>query len=218
MNIFETLMGAIQVGSTLVASPILRNWYNRWGATPGEVQQPLPGDELVPNPLLGYTRAITIQAPAQQIWPWLVQLGQGRGGFYSYDGLENIARCDIHSTERIISEWQTPQIGDLVRLGPKGYPCFAIAAIDPGRALVLIGADPQTEQPSGHTAPKDKGYSSSTWQFVLQPIDPASTRLVVRQRLAYSSDLAWVWRLTEPVGFVMERKMLQGIKQRAERK
>lgn len=216
MNLIVNLLGAIQVGGTLIASPLLRGWYNHWGASPAEVQQALPGDELVPAPLLGYTRAITIQAPAEGVWPWLIQLGQGRGGFYSYDGLENIARCHIHSAGRIIPEMQNPQTGELVRLGPKGYPCFAIVSIDPGRALVLISADPQSERPVELSERKDKGYSIATWQFVLQPLGESMTRLLVRQRLSFSPDLTWVWRLTEPVGFVMERKMMLGIRQRAE--
>jgi hypothetical protein len=218
MTLWENLVGAFQVAGALLASPFLRGWYNRWGAAPAEVQQELPGDELVPVPKLGYTRAIAIQAPAEQIWPWLVQIGQGRAGLYSYDGLENIAGCDIHSVTAILPEYQNPQAGELVRLGPKGYPCFSIAAIDPGRSLVLVSADPKSEQPAIYQTNAQKSYSIATWQFVLQPVDQNTTRLLARQRLAYSPDLAWVWWLTEPVGFVMERKMLLGIRQRAERK
>jgi hypothetical protein len=216
MNLFENLIGAVQVGGTLILSPVLRSWYNRWGTTRAEVDQPLAGDELAPAPMLGYTRAITIQAPPERVWPWLVQMGQGRGGLYSYDGLENLARCDIHSAGRIIPELQNIKVGDLIRLGPKGYPCFSVAAIETGRALVLISANPQTEQAVQYTAEIAKGDSFATWQFILRPAGENATRLVVRQRLSYSAELAWVWRLTEPVGFVMERKMLQGIKRRAE--
>jgi len=218
MNIFDNFEGAFQVGGALVLSPVLRSWYNRWGATRAEVTQTLPGDELVPSPMLGYTRAITIQAPPGRVWPWLVQLGQGRAGLYSYDGLENLAGCDIHSVERILPELQDPQVGELIRLGPKGYPCFAMASIEPGRSMILISADPKTGQPVGYSNQRNKGYSIATWQFTLQPLEKDATRLLVRQRLAYSPELAWVWRLTEPVGFVMERKMMLGIRERAERK
>ena len=217
MKLLETLLGAMQVGGALILSPILRSWYNRWGADFEETQRALPGDELVPATQMGYTRAITIQASPERIWPWLVQMGQGRGGLYSYDALENLAGCKIHSVEQVIPELQNPQVGELVRLGPQGYPCFAVAAIDPPRALVLISANPQTGQPVVHTAQVEKGYSIATWQFILEPLDENTTRLMVRQRLSYSPELAWVWRLTEPVGFVMERKMLLGIRQRAER-
>ena len=76
MNLLENLLGAVQVAGALVLSPVLRSWYNRWGATSAEVTQRLPGDELVPTPMLGYTRAITIQAPPERVWPWLAQMGQ----------------------------------------------------------------------------------------------------------------------------------------------
>lgn len=216
MRITENILGALQVSGTLLLSPLLRSWYNRWGTQPGEFLQPLPGDELVPQAQMGYTRAITIAAPTHRVWPWLAQLGQGRGGLYSYDGLENLAGCNIHSTERILPEHQNLQPGDLIRLGPKGYPCFSVAALEPGRSLVLIGADPKTEQPGVYSEERPKGYSFATWQFILQPVAESTTRLLVRQRLVYSPEIAWVWRLTEPVGFVMERKMLLGIQQRAE--
>lgn len=217
MNFVENILGAMQVGGTLLLSPFLRGWYNRWGATPEEVTKPLPGDELVPEPRLGYTHAITIEASPENIWPWLAQMGQGRGGLYSYDGLENLAGCNIHSVEHVLPEYQILQVGDLIRLGPQGYPCFAASSVDPGRTLVLISADPKTGQAVQLTAQIDKGYSIATWQFILQPLDENTTRLLVRQRLSYSSDLTWVWRLTEPVAFVMERKMMLGIRRRAEK-
>jgi hypothetical protein len=216
MTLFENLLGAVQVAGALILSPALRSWYNRWGATQAEIEHSLPGDNLVPSPRLGYTRAIAIQAPPESVWPWLAQMGQRRGGLYSYDGLENLAGCQIHSVDSIIPELQDLQMGELIRLGPKGYPCFAVAAVEPGRALVLISADPQTSQPVQLTAQADKGYSIATWQFILQPRDGNATRLLVRQRLSYSHDLAWLWQLTEPIGFVMERKMLLGIRRRAE--
>ena len=216
MSLFENLVGALQVGGALLLSPFIRSWYNHWGATNIEVALSLPGDELVPQPLLGYTRAITIQAGPERIWPWLAQMGQGRGGLYSYDGLENLAGCKIHSVDRILPEQQNPQIGDLVRLGPQGYPVFALTAIEPPRALVLVSADPKTGQPVQLSQQTETGYSIATWQFILHPLDAKATRLLVRQRLAYSQDQGWLWRLTEPVGFVMERKMLLGIRKRVE--
>lgn len=216
MSLFESFLGAIQVGGVLILSPVLRGWYNRWGVQPEENQRSLPGDELVPAPMMGYTRAITIQAPVERVWPWLAQMGQGRGGLYSYDGLENLAGCNIHSVDRILPEYQNLKSGDLIRLGPKGYPCFSVVSIEPGRALILISADPKSEQVVVYTTERGKGYSIATWQFILEALDENTTRLFVRQRLAFSPDLTIVWRLTEPVAFVMERKMLLGIKQRAE--
>ncbi|MEW5872261.1 MAG: SRPBCC family protein [Chloroflexota bacterium] len=216
MNPFETLLGAVQVAGALIFSPLIRGWYNRWGADRATVERALPGDELVPVSHMGYTRAILIHAPAQRVWSWLVQMGQGRGGLYSYDGLENLAGCDIHTVERIVPELQTLQVGDVIRLGPKGYPCFGVALVDPERALALVSLEPKSEQRVEYTAQPGKAYSIATWQFVLEPQGEAATRLLVRERLAYSPDMAWIWRLTEPVAFVMERKMLLGIKRRAE--
>jgi hypothetical protein len=211
----ESVVGAFQLAGTLVLSPMLRSWYNCWGATAEEVARSLPGDELVTAPLMGYTRAITICAHAATIWPWLVQIGQGRGGLYSYEGLENLAGCRIRNVGRILPEFQDLKVGDLIRLGPEGYPCFRVWALEPERALTLLAADPKTGQ-AVDRMPKPKGFSAATWQFFLDECADGTTRLITRQRLAYSHDLALMWRLVEPVDFVMGRKMLLGIKDRAE--
>jgi hypothetical protein len=219
----ESVAGAVQIVGLLLLSPVLRSWYNRWGATDEEIARSLPGDELVPGPLhrkgsgtpQGYTRAITIRARAAAIWPWVVQMGQGRGGLYSYEGLENLASCRIHNVDRIVPELQDLEAGDLIRLGPKGYPCFRVWALEPERALSLVAADPKTEQAADPT-PKPKGFSAASWQFYLDERADGATRLSTRQRLAYSRDLGLMWRLVEPVDFVMGRKMLRGIKERAE--
>lgn len=217
MNFFENLWGALQIGGTLLASPLLRKWYNRWGVTVDEAGRALPGDELVPVTQMISTRAIVIHAPAQTVWSWLVQIGQGRGGLYSYDGLENLAGCNIHSVDRIFPELQHLQPGDLIRLGPPGYPCYSVNAVEAGRSLVLVSADLKSGEPVVYTADQAKAFSIGTWQFILEPLGADTTRLFSRQRLAHSPDMAWIWRLTEPISFVMERRMLRGIKQRAER-
>ena len=184
----------------------LRPWHIRWGATDDEVARDLPGDQIVPRPRNRSTRAITIRAPAEAVWPWLAQLGQGRGGLYSYDWLENLTGCDIHSADRIIPELQGLRAGDTVRLGPQGYPAYPVAAVDPGRALAL-----------GDAGDLERGPHS--WVFVLEPIDAQTTRLIVRSRGDYPPTLAnfIIWRaITEPLHFIMERKMLLGMKRRAE--
>jgi hypothetical protein len=186
---------------------VIRPWHLRWGLTDDEVSRSLPGDELVPQPKQAATRAITIQSPASEVWPWLVQLGQGRGGWYSYDWLENLIGCDIHNANRIIPEFQHFRVGDPVRLGPEGYPFYTVAAIEPERALILHAADPQI---GGH---------NETWVFYLEPINENATRLIVRNRRDYEPSLAnfVMWQvITEPAHFIMERKMLLGIKQRVE--
>lgn len=210
----DVAFGGAQVLGTTVVAPVLRRWYNRWGATDAELAAAMPGDDLVAQPMLGYTRAITILAESAAVWPWLAQVGQGRGGLYSFDGLENLARCDIHSADRILPEHQSLAPGDLIRLGPSGYPCFRVADVAAPHRLVLVGADPA---PPHDPATAGSPGGIATWQWQLRPGPrPGTTRLVVRQRLAYPRSLSVLWHVVEPVAFVMERQMLRGIKQRAE--
>ena len=182
-----------------------RRWQLRWGADSREVTARLPGDDLVADPDLVATRAITIRARPVDVWPWIAQLGQTRGGFYSYDGLENLVGCQIHSADRIVPAWQDVMVGDPVNLAPE--VALTTAITDPPRALVLSGAVPM-----GASAPP---YDFS-WSFVLDGQD-ATTRLVVRERYAYTR--WWAPLLVEPVAvvsFLMSQKMLRGIRDRAE--
>jgi len=197
----------VATGIAYVAS--IRPWHMQWGATPAEVRRPLPGDELIANPKQVSTRAITITASAAQVWPWLVQLGQGRGGFYSYDWMENLAGCEIHTANRVIPELQQVAVGDRVRLGPEGYPFYTVAGIEPERAFLLRAAAPEGQEP-----PIDE-----TWLFYLDEIAPNWTRLIVRNRRNFTRSVGnlLMWRgLVEPLHFIMEQRMLQGIKARAE--
>lgn len=211
----DVVVGGAQVLGTTLAAPVLRRRYNSWGATAAEVASPMAGDDLVPIPRLGYTRAITIGAPRAIVWSWLVQIGQGRGGLYSFDGLENLARCDIHSTDRIQPELQSLGEGDLIRLGaPVGYPCFRVSSVQPDEFLVLVAADPM---PPHEVASADSPGGVATWQWQLRPAAEGSgTRLLARQRLTYPDTMKVMWHVVEPIGFVMERQMLLGIKARAE--
>jgi hypothetical protein len=180
-------------------------WQRRWGTTRAEARRPLPGDALVPRPDYETTRAITIEAPPEAVWPWLVQLGQGRGGFYSYDWLENAFGLNIHSSDHIEPNWQTIEPGDAVRMAPAdrfdGAGRMDVALVEAERALVLR---------SPADAPPDQAAS---WAFVLAPVDDTATRLLVRLRLR--APLAMRLML-DPAHFIMERKMLYGIKHRAE--
>lgn len=175
----------------------------------------MPGDGLVPEPDLLSTRAITINAPPGAVWPWLAQIGHGRGGLYSYDALENLVGLDIHSAEEILPAHQSLAPGDEVRLGKPGSPSFRVVSAEPARSLVLISADPAT----GQAVPSPvRGGPGATWQWLLVPsADGSATRLISRQRNAHPRSQRLLWRLVEPVGFVMERRMLLGIKQRSER-
>jgi hypothetical protein len=194
----------------------IRPWHLKWGATAAEVRATLPGDELVPNPKLSATHAITIRASAEEVWPWLVQMGQGRGGFYSYDWLENLFGCDIHNADRILPQFQTLKPGDSIRLHPK-MPPVPVATVEPYRVLVLHG---DTRVGSGPPVTKPGDYLNVLWGFYLQPIDGHSTRLIERFRSDYSPSAfnrLMNGGIMEPVSFIMERKMLLGIKQRAEK-
>jgi hypothetical protein len=171
----------------------IRPWHRRWGATEEEVRMALPGDELVPDPGYEHTRAVTIHAPAEAVWPWLAQIGQGRGGFYSYDWLENLAGCDIHSADRIHPEWQAVKPGDPLAI-MRGWGT-KLAAVDPGRALVIDG-----------------------WgTYAVRPLDARSSRLIARARQPRGMGALAYLLTVEIPHFLMERKMLLGLKARAER-
>jgi hypothetical protein len=200
--------GAAVIGSAAAAYLLLvRSWQLRWGATDEEVDATLDGDHLIANPNLMATRVITVHAPADLVWPWIAQLGQGRGGFYSYDALENLVGCDIHSADRVVPEWQEVKVGDQIKLHPEVG--LGVAVVEPGRALVLRGGVPM-----GAVAPP----YDTTWAFVLREQPDGTTRLLVRERFVYTKP--WAPLLVEPVAvvaFVMSQRMLRGIRDRAER-
>lgn len=198
--------GAVVAG--LVAVPFVRTRLLRAGATVDEVGATLPGDELLVDADLVATRAITIDAPTECVWPWVVQIGQGRGGFYSYDMLENLAGSEIHSATTVVPDWQHVRVGDVVRLHPQ--LALEVAGVEPTHAFVIRSAD---STPSTSPPPYD-----FTWAFVLDPIHDGGTRLVVRERYRYITSKAAL--VAEPVAvasFVMTQRMLRGIKARAER-
>jgi hypothetical protein len=187
-----------------------------WGATPEERTATLPGDDIVIAPRNVWTRAVTIAVPPAAVWPWLVQMGQGRGGLYSYDWLENLLGCDIHSVDRIIPALQYLAVGDPIRLVREGYPAdlvLAVAAILPEQALVLAAPGTRAEALAA-------GFAYMSWAFVLRPTPDGGTRFIVRTRADFAPTFAG--RLVnqvmlEPIQFIMERKMMQGIKARAEK-
>jgi hypothetical protein len=210
--------------ATVVGGYLLRRQGLRWGATDQEVHKPLPGDEIVPHPMLETTHAVTVQASAGEMWPWLVQMGVGRGGLYSYDWLQNLADLDVHSAEEIVPELQDLKVGDLVRLAPESMGAEAgwrVAAMEPGRTLVLHQpADPETGRPLDREDPNLGNYYGWNWTFVLGQAEGDRTRLIVRSRVdgapRFPIKVLYVLLLEFP-HFVMERGMLKGIKKRAER-
>jgi len=220
-RILESVTAALSIALLVVFRPLLRGWYLHWGSTESETARQLPGDELVPHPRVKYTRGITIEATPDRIWPWLVQMGQGKGGLYSYEQLENLAGCNIHNADQILPQFQNVKVGDQVKLGPKGYPAFTVLGVHPQEALVLAAADVIPEPHNQKLPdPLPEEYTISNWVFYLNPITSHSTRLLVRGWLDYEPN-SWkqwfIWRaLTEPIAFVMERKMMREIKKRAE--
>ncbi len=168
-----------------------RPWHTKWGSTPDERAMSLPGDELSEG-CERTTRAITIDAPVDEVWPWIAQLGQDRGGFYSYEWLENLAGCRMRNAERIHAEWQHRDLGETVYLHPSGG--LPVTLFEPGRALGL------------------KGWGV----LVLEPLEDGRTRLIVRGSGKRGLELLYGIALVEIPHFVMERKMLLGIKERAE--
>ncbi|QNN54274.1 hypothetical protein [Nocardioides mesophilus] len=171
---------------------VVRPWLQHWGATPEERAASYPGDDPGRRPLFRITRAVTIEAPAEDVWRWLVQIGQDKGGFYSYDALENLAGCRLRSADRVHEEWQDLKAGDPLTLFPGFSTTFS--AVDPPRSLVI-----------------------ENWGcYVVVPIDADRCRLVARSEVDRGpAALPYILNL-ELSHAVMERKMLLGIKQRAE--
>lgn len=228
---------AVAMGSVVAFRGIVRPWYERWGVEPADAGRLLPGDELISGPTGGDTRAITIDAPAAAIWPWLAQMGFGRAGWYSYDTLDMRGP----SARAIVPEWQGLAIGQTMRTWPGGG--FEVVQVEPDHALVLylddtivarqeaearatavggLGADPTTPGLAASAAimrTQPRAFRAS-WAFVLEPVDGARTRLIERVRVEYPEIAAWN-RVTGPLFgvavFLMTRRQLLGIKERAER-
>jgi hypothetical protein len=207
------------IAGTVILRPLLASGYRRWNTVGDEATRALPGDERVPAPAITQTLAVTINARPEAVWPWLAQIGQERGGLYSYELLENLARCQIRNADRIVPEWEL-QVGDLVRLGPPGYPVHKVVGLARGHWLLLAGADIKTGEVPDPPKPGQAEYTNYSWVFFLEERPDGTTRLITRSRLDYAPrsfalKLTWDWA-TDPIGFVMTRKMLLGIKQRAE--
>ena len=198
----SVLVGVVFGCYTLVLRPRMLHW----GATPDEQTRPLPGDDLVPHPTYTTTRALTIRAPAHEIWPWLVQMGQDRAGFYTHNWVEKLLLSGIPDVHEIHPEWQELRVGDLMRTNREiraGHPLgWSVAIVDPARALVV----------------RSKSLPRGTYAFVLEPIDGQTTRPIVRDRAVWSWwQYPFVLLVYEPLHAYMQTGVLHGIKQRVER-
>ena len=177
---------------------VVRPWQLRWGATPEEVGRQMPGDELVDRPTFNATRAVTVAAGPEHIWPWLLQIGINRAGWYSYDWLDNLGRP---SATEIVPELQRLEVGDLIPISPNGKYGLKVWYFKPREWMLWVD---------------DQGHTS--WLWLLDPVDQISTRLITRIRMQYQwLRPAIVFDLLVEFGdVVMMRKCMLGIKERAE--
>jgi hypothetical protein len=216
-NTWEGICGASAIAFALL-TPFLRFQRVKWGATKAELKRSLPGDELMPHAKWQYTNAITIDASVADVWKWLVQMGQGRGGFYSYQSLENMVGCDIHNAVCILPQFQTLNVGEEIKLHPQG-PGYPVAIVERERVIVLY-ADTRSGNSPVPISNKPGNYFASIWIFFIEKIDAQKTRFITRFKSDYSkgfkNSIFYGTCLVEPVSTVMQKKMLKGIKQWAE--
>lgn len=174
---------------------VYRPWQLRWGATDEEVARAMPGDEVVERPTFNATRAVTIRARPEEIWPWIIQIGYQRAGFYSHDWLDNDR---IPSAQRILPEYQNLKVGDLIPMSKNSGA--RVSVLDPNRSMVLLF--------------KDGEWTNGTWAWGLYAVDAEHTRLVTRLRVRLTRIVSRV--LADMFEIVMMRKCMLGIKRRVE--
>ena len=224
------LKTAVVSAAVVTAGAATRQWWRRWGVDPVEARTALPGDDLVPEAEAVDTRGITIAAPPDEVWPWLVQMGYHRAGWYSYDTID----MNRPSVDSIVPEWQSLAVGDVVRTHPGGG--FEVKVVEPGRSLVLYNdtatlaaqesaaaegateAMPGNLQAAGAFLGNAGPEFAASWAFVLEPV-PEGTRLVERFRARVAGGPA-PWLLQPVLGFgvfLMTRRQMLGIRSRAER-
>jgi hypothetical protein len=196
---------------------VVRPWHHQWGTIGSEATQALPGDNLVPGAISQVTHGITIAAPAGEIWPWLMQIGQDRSGFYSYTQLENLIGCEMPEVHYLRPDWATRTVGETVWFGTpkhfKGQARMIAAIVDAPHAFVMVSANDWQKISSGSHG------TEGSWAFTLIPVDASHTRLLARMRSGPPQSFgaraagAFFW---DPMHFLMEHRMLETIKQLAE--
>jgi hypothetical protein len=210
-DVASGISGAAIMVATLL-TPFLREERSHWGLDAQDARRPRAGDDLVPAPRWQWTHAVEIERSCADVWPWIAQIGADRAGFYSYQWLENVAGCELRNAEAIHPEWAAKE-GDQLLLHPKMPPLRIVSAI-PERGLVAYGPPDESGRAAGEP------WASVSWAFLLEPLGPGRCRLVSRYRCATSDHLGMRLSLgptiVEPIGFAMDRRMLLGIKERAE--
>lgn len=216
MDVIEGIQGAGFMAFQMIFWPLTLKRRNRWGATDEEINTVLPGDDLVPTPKVGYTHAISIKRSKDQVWPWLVQLGQGRGGFYSYQWLENIIGCQIYNADEIFPEYQEMEQFTGIKLHPS-MPEIPIKSYKPQEYILLHG-DSHFDQINNSG---NKNFLNVTWLFHLSEVGPEHSRLISRWRAdfpnTFAAKMGYGAPITGSMAHVMDVKMLKGIKHRVEK-
>lgn len=211
-GVLAALEGVALFVWNLIATPFIGRKRREWGTLGTEATDPLPGDELITHPKWSYTLGVSINAPPEAVWPWIAQVGQGRGGFYTYQTLENLVGCKITNTTEILPEHQHPQVGDGIHLH-WDTPPLRIETVDPPNAFVLFGSPVEVGG--------EEVWGRSTWQFIVKADADGGSRLLTRGH--YDHALNWKSRLMfgrfpmEVITYVMSRKMMLEIKRLAER-
>ena len=227
------LAAAAAAGGILAYQQIVRPWWRTWGVDERDVTRALPGDDLVPSAPTMDTRSIEIAAPPTDVWPWLVQMGYGRAGWYSYDSIDMAGASSRH----VLPEWQSLEVGDVLPTHPGGG--FEVRAIKPERALVLFydteivarQAEPRDGAPEARAARNVQATGTvlavaqpadfaASWAFILEPLPHARTRLIERFRVRFGeTDKPWTMLTMPVVGFgvfLMTQRQMVGIRDRAE--
>jgi hypothetical protein len=193
-------MGLVVVVYGLAVRPRMLHW----GSTAEERSRLVPGDDLAPDAGYVTTRAVTIRASSEAVWPWLIQMGQDRAGFYTHNWVERLLRSGIPDMSVIHPEWQHIEAGDLMRTNhdiggkPMGWP---VVAVDPGRSLVV----------------SSKSLPTGTYAFILDPLDDTTTRMIVRDRAHWKrSEWPFAALVFEPLHAYMETGLIRGVRRRAE--
>ncbi|MGE5623423.1 MAG: hypothetical protein ACM3UP_00200 [Methanocella sp.] len=216
------LILAVFAAAVALFAFVVRPWYNGWGATQAAQAQSLPGDDLVPEPRLTSTRSVIIHAPADKVWPWLIQLGYGKAGWYNHDWIN----CGLfgaryyegrHSSSHILPQFQNLKVGDIVPLGPDSG--WEVIRLEPNRLMVLtawVDLKSGRSVKAGDPEPA-QSYIHSSEVYLLEELDANTTRFTVRDRLDFEMGGAnIVGYVMEPGYFIQESAFMKGVKKRAE--
>lgn len=210
-DVLEGVAGVAIMASAFF-TPFLRERRSHWGMSGAEATRLFPGDEFVPRPLWSFTHAIEIDRPAEHVWPWVSQVGSDKAGFYSYQSLENLAGCGIRNAETVHPQWEVRE-GDKLTLHPS-LPSPKVASVVRGSHFVAVAPPDERARAEG------RPWVAMSWLFLVQPLGATRCRVVSRYRADCSPDvvthLSFGPTLLEPIGFAMDRRMLFGIKERAE--